>query len=287
MKIRLFTLLLSFCAVLSAQAQRVAGTVTDSIGNPVAQANVIEIDINHRIVSHTKTDKQGNFSIAVRDANSNRLRITADGFAIITKRIETKGKQTYVLSRKTESRLSKEEKQFWGKQRKYVITDKLFCGKSGSQSVPWNVMLEQLSDTMYVLRLPVKANDLSGIYIEGRSVTFLNNEDAHVLMIYNGEDASVVNGYPNDLNTWDNIINRSFDTADIHTGYEGYHDALPYYFYPPFLISADEMKVLVNDADNLFRLLIDTERADNYWLMYPRKSFAKELQKVLTKLKAK
>ena len=59
------------------------------------------------------------------------------------------------------------------------------------------------------------------------------------------------------------------------------------YFYPPFLLTQGEIDQLISRADHLARLLIDSERGDNGWFMYPRKDFGKQLLKEVTKLKRK
>ena len=65
-KIRIFllTVVMGLWAVNS-MAQRISGTVEDDMG-PVMMANVVEKDANNRIVNHTSTDINGNFSMTIK-----------------------------------------------------------------------------------------------------------------------------------------------------------------------------------------------------------------------------
>lgn len=275
------TLLLS--SAISASAQRISGTVTDSIGNPIANASVTEVDANHRVLSNTRTDGSGNFNMQLRSMGNTRIRISADGYKMLSKRSERGQKQTFLMAKKTASQLSIAEKANQGFKRNHILTEKLFCGRSGATEVPWTVMLEQIGDTTFVLRMPVKASAMNATYNEGRSVTFVDWGESQLLMSYNGEDCPAIGGYPNERSTWKYVTDREDVMHDMHRDYGG-STSESIYFYPAFMLTLDEVNTLIKEADHLGRLLIDTEQADNVWFMYPRASFSKELSKVLKKL---
>ncbi len=278
--------LLLSVASATAYAQRISGTVTDSLGTPVAQASVLEVDINHRVLSSTKTDASGNFNMRILSMGNTRLRINAHGFQMLSKRTEKGQKQTFMLAKKTASRLSMAEKANAGFKRNHILTEKLFCGHSGTNEVPWTVMLEQIGDSVFVLRLPVKASNSGAVYNESRSLTFVDWGDSQLLQSYNGEDSEAVIGYPNERSTWRYVIDKEHETREMHRDYgNGTADASEsIYFYPAFMLSLDELQQLQKEADHLGRLLIDTEQADNVWFMYPRANFGKELSKIMKKL---
>ena len=82
-KIRIFllTVVMGLWAVNS-MAQRISGTVEDDMG-PVMMATVVEKDANNRIVNHTSTDINGNFSMTIKSQN-NTLQISFVGNKTVT-----------------------------------------------------------------------------------------------------------------------------------------------------------------------------------------------------------
>lgn len=279
-----FILFLLMSVVSHVEAQRIYGTVTDSLGRPIAQANITEIDVNHRVLSNTKTDKNGNFHMKLLNSEETRLRIVADGYMIFTQRSRNIDTHQFVLSAKTASRLSQIEKSFPTGKRNYVLTQKLFCGKKYLQQVPWLIMVELIGDSTIVMRLPVRASSSSKSYAEGRCLTFVDAADGHMLMAYNGEDAAAVTGNPNERSTWKFVIDNLYTESEMRHGYIDDYDDQSIYYYPSFILSLDELQHLLNESNSLARIFIDTESADNCWIMYPRTNFVKEMQKVLKKL---
>ena len=81
MKDKIFKLILlwvlCFTATSVSAQRRISGTVSDDI-DVVPGANVAERDKNNRIVSHTVTDMNGNFTLNIKDPN-NTLYITCMG----------------------------------------------------------------------------------------------------------------------------------------------------------------------------------------------------------------
>ena len=82
MKVYKYILLSVVCfiasaATLSAQ-QRISGQISDAMG-PLMMVNVVEIDKDNRIVEHSTTDFDGNFTMIVKNTK-NKLKISYVGF---------------------------------------------------------------------------------------------------------------------------------------------------------------------------------------------------------------
>lgn len=278
-----------FCH-LSAQAQsHVSGTITDSLGTPIFKAYVMETDNENRIHNSTTTDRSGNFTMAYTGAPNRYLRITADGYVTTHRKIETEEQLVrFSLAKRPVSRLSELRKQSTGK-RKYVRSTKLLCGRSGIHEVPWTVLIEAINDTTFMLQMPVTAIDKRGVYPEGRTMVFLDKNDYHMLMGYNGEDANAILGNPADESIWNNFgkegITEKVYAKNAESNFIDSND--PVYYYPQFLFTLEEMQMLCDKSDRLAYLIVDIETGDNYWNVYPMESFGKELTKILTKLTKK
>lgn len=290
----LIRVLVCFCLLLGmgsyAKAQHVSGHITDSLGAPIFKAYVMEMDVNHRILNQTTTDKSGNFVMAVTNTNGGYLRITADGFVTMRDRVmQDQQRYNLVMAKRPASKLSLIQQLPDGK-RKYVRTKKLLCGRSGAHVEPWLVMVERLTDSIFVVQLPVKADNLASSYKEGRSMIFLDTNDYHMVMSYNSEEAYAVAGEPDDYDVWTNDV--AFQRTNAMRGQKSAYEVPDYdggsiYFYPQFLFTLDELQMLASQSDRLARLAVDTQAGDNYWLVYPMDGFGKELQKILTKLTKK
>ena len=75
-------LIVAVCAFFStaamAQGTRISGTVSDLEG-PIMMCNVVEIDVNNRIVSNAQTDINGNFSMEIVNTK-NKLQVSYVGY---------------------------------------------------------------------------------------------------------------------------------------------------------------------------------------------------------------
>ena len=123
---RLQMALIAVFCYLSAQAQsHVSGTITDSLGNPIFKAYVMETDSEHRIHNATTTDRSGNFTMAYTGAPNRYLRITADGYVTTHRKLDVEEQRVrFSLAKRPVSRLSELRKQSTGK-RKFVRSTKL------------------------------------------------------------------------------------------------------------------------------------------------------------------
>ena len=285
----IFVILAMFLMVPPLCAQRISGLVTDQEGTAIEKACLSEVDTDHRILSSAETDANGYFTMKLRKAGSSRIRINAAGYAMLTQRSKTGSNQRFLMSRKKVSRLTTVMNKKAGSERNYLLTESLLCGhKANGIEVPWLVMVEMLGENTYVLRLPVKASSTSAIYPEARSIVFMDWGDGQMLAAFNGEDTRPTMGPPREYKTWRDVLGYEEISNFIHKGYgDGVGETVELFFYPPFLLSQEEVDQLISHSDHIARLLIDTERGDNVWNMYPRKDFGKQLQKILTKLKRK
>jgi len=284
----LIIFVLAFCA-LSVQAQlRISGIVTDSLGNPIFKANIVEMDVYHRILNQTTSDKRGNFVMSVRDTLTGYLRISANGYVSTRDRIR-KNLQLFniKLEERKASRLSQILKQTKNGNDNSIQSKNLLCGRSGARVEPWLVTIFPLTDSLFVLQLPVKAIDGSALYKEGRTMTFLDANDYPIITCYNGEDAVAFPGAPNDYDRESLKSMQSIGNFRVKSGTHMNAVEDDVYFYPQFILSLEDIEVLMAQVENLARVTVDTEAGDNYWFVYPMDTFAKEFKKILSKLTKK
>lgn len=92
MKVYKYILLTVLCFIASATTlkaqQRISGQVSDAMG-PLMMVNVVEIDKDNRIVEHSTTDFDGNFSMIVKN-NKNKLKFSYVGFQDVILEIGTR-----------------------------------------------------------------------------------------------------------------------------------------------------------------------------------------------------
>lgn len=92
MKVYKYILLTVLCFITSAATlkaqQRISGQVSDAMG-PLMMVNVVEIDKDNRIVEHSTTDFDGNFSMIVKN-NKNKLKFSYVGFQDVVLEIGTR-----------------------------------------------------------------------------------------------------------------------------------------------------------------------------------------------------
>lgn len=92
MKVYRYILLTILCFVASATTlnaqQRISGQVSDAMG-PLMMVNVVEIDKDNRIVEHSTTDFDGNFTMIVKN-NKNKLKFSYVGFQDVVLEIGTR-----------------------------------------------------------------------------------------------------------------------------------------------------------------------------------------------------
>lgn len=108
-------------------------------GTPVAEATVMEMDANHRILNHTRTDGQGRFVMKVTGGKTS-LRVTARGMRRFTQKI---GRNTrWEVEMKEDN-----TPQVPNKVRSRHETMKLFVGHMQNRAIAQISWVEHLTDT--------------------------------------------------------------------------------------------------------------------------------------------
>ena len=74
--------LMSQTALAQKAGDMVTGNVSDDIEG-LMMANVTEVDASNRIVSHTSTDINGNFSFRIKNPK-NKIRVSYSGYQTVT-----------------------------------------------------------------------------------------------------------------------------------------------------------------------------------------------------------
>ncbi len=271
---------------LAANAQSISGRVTDQNGKPIFKANIMEMDKNHRILNQTTSDKNGNFVMSARDTLAGHLCITCNGYVMMHERIRNTHDRFHIhLEERKPSRLSTLSKNDFNTKNSSFETRRLLCGRSGAHVEPWNVVFERISKDTYILQLPVKASHTTGVYKEGRTITFLDDNDYQIILCYNGEDAPALRCSPNDYEFRKNMQEIGNYKAQTGTQINALEEDI--YYFPQFVITQDDLDILMAQPERLARIAVDTEDADNYWLVYPLDTFTKEMKKILTKMNNK
>lgn len=155
-------------------------------------------------------------------------------------------------------------------------TTKLICGHQGKQEISQVVWLEQLNDTLFTLKIPIQVKTMSTNYPEGRMLLVLNKDNKLVAGAYNIQDESPIAGDPNDEGH--DLYSSTNSSSSI--GYIPGNSVreTPYFVYPRFIFTREELHYLAVHYKEIYRIVVDTADADNYWLFYPLSTFGEELR---------
>ena len=268
MKASLISLLLLLATQVLAQRQNVSGQINGPDGR-IPNVSVREVDANHRVFNHTKADQNGLFSFYVRDAQHS-LQFYAPGYRMFTHKMLGQKSFNVTLEPRRVS-------PFVGKERLVLKSDRLFCGRYMGMDVKQMAWIERMNDTLFTLILPVKMDLIIDEYPAGRTLIVLGERDTQLMQWEN-----VVDAYPIEL--------APHEVSDVHLAqsYTGTHylpggtkDERPLYAYPHFQFTKANLEYLVSNPDVLWRLVVDTYKADNYWNLYPTEQTTELLKQVL------
>lgn len=254
-----------------AQELQVQGRVSHE-GTPLAEATVMEMDANHRILNHTRTDGQGRFVMKVTGGKTS-LRVTARGMRRFTQKI---GRNTrWEVEMKEDN-----TPQVPNKVRSRHETMKLFVGHMQNRAIAQISWVEHLTDTTFTLVVPVRMPTMVEEYPTGRRMT-VTDYNGHIIATGTCiEQAVPEEGLPK---SWDPFIrpstNNAADNASPFTTNER-----DYFAYPRFSFTKAELEYMIDHASELACFAVDTSRGDNFWMYYPSTKFSKELQKILNKM---
>lgn len=274
---RLYIFLLFSIFVQSLRSQTlVSGRVTGEEG-ALMGAVVKEIDFNHRIVSQTTTDASGLFNMNVRSMN-HALSVKKAGYVEHIERLAGRQRLDIQL---VKGKSLIDEKLLTGKHR-VRETYKLLYGHLGTRNVPQLVRIEMLNDTLFTMILPIQADNLLAAYPAGRILMFVDVTDQPLLLSRNLMEVYTLCGEPEEVDKH-SVLARSYIGNDYTPG-NGAAPS-PMFHYPQFLFTLAEMEALLAREGDICRLLIDTAKGDNFWILYPEETFGKEMHRILTKLR--
>ena len=269
-KIALTWMLLLLATQLLAQRQNVSGQISGPDGR-IPNVSVREVDANHRVYNHTKADKNGLFSFTVRDAQHS-LQFLAPGYRMFThKMLGNKSFKVTLEPRRTSP--------YIGNEKLLLKSDRLFCGIYMGTEVSQMAWVEQMTDTLFTLILPVKMDLIIDEYPAGRKLMILSNMNQQLMLWENVVDAYPIDVAPHDIH--EHQLAQSYFGADRLLN--GQENNTPLYAYPHFQFTRSELKYLVEHPNELQRLAVDTYKADNYWNLYPTNQTLDLLKQVLEK----
>ena len=271
-KIIILTLaLILSCIQAIAQKNQVYGKVMFN-GEPLENANVMEVDANHRMLNQTQTDASGFFTLFVT-GNKTSIRVTCNGMKKFTQKIGTQKSWEIELKEDTDTLSNR-------KVKSKHETKKLLVGHLQGRVVPQLTWVEQLTDSTFCLIIPIRV--FSGVeeYPKGRRLVVQDYNSHAVAIGTNIEAAMPEEGAPE---SWDPFVRTSSNnSADNNSQFTSNDN--DFFCYPRFLFSRRDLEYIIDNSNSIACFAVDTSRGDNYWIYYMSKSFPKEMQKILNKM---
>ena len=271
-KIIILTLALMLsCIQAIAQKNQVYGKVMFN-GEPLENANVMEVDANHRMLNQTQTDASGFFTLFVT-GDKTSIRVTYNGMKKFTQKIGTQKSWEIELKEDTDTLSNR-------KVKSKHETKKLLVGHLQGRVVPQLTWVEQLTDSTFCLIIPIRV--FSGVeeYPKGRRLVVQDYNSHAVAIGTNIEAAMPEEGAPE---SWDPFVRTSSNnSADNNSQFTSNDN--DFFCYPRFLFSRRDLEYIIDNSNSIACFAVDTSRGDNYWIYYMSKSFPKEMQKILNKM---
>lgn len=271
-KIIILTLALMLsCIQAIAQKNQVYGKVMFN-GEPLENANVMEVDANHRMLNQTQTDASGFFTLFVT-GDKTSIRVTCNGMKKFTQKIGTQKSWKIELKEDTDTLSNR-------KVKSKHETKKLLVGHLQGRVVPQLTWVEQLTDSTFCLIIPIRV--FSGVeeYPKGRRLVVQDYNSHAVAIGTNIEAAMPEEGAPE---SWDPFVRTSSNnSADNNSQFTSNDN--DFFCYPRFLFSRRDLEYIIDNSNSIACFAVDTSRGDNYWIYYMSKSFPKEMQKILNKM---
>ena len=237
---------------------------------PLAKANVVELDANHRIINQTQTDDAGFFTLNVSGGKTS-IRVTYHGMKKFTKKIGTQTTWQIEL---------KEEENNNGKVKSRHETSKLLVGHLNGRIIPQLTWVENLTDTTFCIIVPVRVYNAVEEYPMGRKMA-VQDYNGRIVAIGTCIEAAIPEeGAPQ---SYDPYVRTSTNNSANNNSQLTTNDR-DYFAYPRFVFTKTELEYLIDHSSELACFAVDTSRGDNFWLYYKSKNFNKELQKILNKM---
>lgn len=256
------------------QSKNIQGIVTHQ-GRPLQNANVVELDANHRIINQTKTNDKGMFVLSVSNSK-NHIKVTYEGMMRYSHKIGSINNWKIELNKNSTAEQDK-------KVKSRHETSKLLVGHSHNAIITQITWLEQLSDTTFCIVVPVRVNSAVEEYPVGRRMIAQDYNGRAIAIGVCIEDAFAKEEDPEnqeDPYLFNKISNSSVTSRETSFGVAEHE----YFCYPRFLFNITNLENLIDHSKEIVCFSVDTSQGDNYWLYYPHRHFAKELQKILNKM---
>ncbi|MBQ0048842.1 MAG: carboxypeptidase regulatory-like domain-containing protein [Bacteroidales bacterium] len=275
-------LLLSFLLLLplSAHAQKfLSGRIMDDDG-PVAKANVTEIDKNFRIINQTTTDDEGYYTMP-RRSGRNIIKVSTPHHRIFVEEIDNRKSINMLLIRSTPI----EGSELLLKNCPNTDSYKLLFGHNGARYVPQHIYVEMLCDTLFALVVPIRVNNMAEAYPAENTIHFVDAADRHIMSGVNPLASSPIEGHLDNMDFSTEM--RSQFIIKRQDASDEYDNGELYYSYPEFIFSTRRLDHLLANEHLVSRVLIETARKDNFWVLYTYPGFGKEITRILERLKKK
>ena len=254
-----------------AQSLRLHGRVIHE-GQPVANAQVTEINSSYRVINQAVTDKSGYFTMPA-SGEKTYIRVTSHGMKRFTRKI---GKQY-----SWEINMQKESDTYLKlKVKGSIESTKLLVGVAHGRELPQIVWVQHLTDNTFALVVPVKTNTLVEQYPAGRKTVVRNTNSRIMATAINIESVSPEEGLPE---TYTPFLTDKFNNPN-NDEFSPSGNTSEYYVYPRFLFTKKDLEYLIDHSREISEFCIDNAEGDNYWRYYTSRHFAKELQKILKNL---
>lgn len=255
---------------MHAQGINVSGKITGPDGG-IPNVSVRELSGEHRVVSNTRADGNGIFTFKVRDTQ-HWLQFYAPGYRTLTHKMlgHTSFNVTMEPRRKS---------PYLGHEKVLLRTKDMLCGHYMGESIPVRTWVEQLSDTIFAIVIPVEMKLKVDEYPAGRMLLVLTQYDEQIMQWENIADVYPLQGDPDEM--YDAKLTQSYNGIDKSPG--GTDEEENLYCYPHFQFTLSQLRYLIDNPERWDRMVVDTYRADNYWNFYPTAKTRDLLQKVIDK----
>lgn len=267
--VHLFFLLLA-ALPMAAQRQNVSGSVKGPDGG-IPKVSIRELDHNKRICNHTTADQNGLFSFEVRDAQHS-LQFYAPGYRTMVHKMLGEKRFTVTMEPRRTS-------PYVASAKVIMKSDKLFCGHYLMETVKQQAWIEKMCDTLYTIILPVAMERPVDEYPAGRQLIVLDEMGHQSMVCENVVDAYPISGDPDEVNQ--TRLAQSYTGVGYVPGrFDGEENL---YAYPHFQFSRAQLESICQDPSRMARLAVDTQKADNYWNIFPTDQTISLIKKALAK----
>lgn len=260
--------------------QRLSGKITD--GNVALEGvHIEEVDEANRILNHTYTNASGIYVLMLRSASS-KVRVAKQGYETIEQKLKGESRVNFTMVAHATQNVNVLQKL---KNAPFVESQHLLEGHDNhDKAILQPVHIEQMSDSTFIICVPVVPSNKTNMYPAGRKMLFLNIIDNRMLTLKCVQDCFPIG---NNTIDFDFAIHSPQATADYNIG-NGRSLKVNYYLYPCFMFTRKDMdKFIEKKAKNTFRIAIETDDGKGYWFLYPTKTFVTELKRMMDRFDTK